>query len=297
MNLNRRLPFVLAIILLSAGIAAGQSTGRLANISSRIFCQTREAVLVTEFIAYGRGNESFALRALGPSLPGVSTPLQDPTLRLLDVRGRTLDFNDNWMDSPDKDEIIALGLAPPNDLESAMVDTVRAGAYTSVVQGAHHGEGTALSEVFDLFDGALQLSAVGARGFVGTEGDEMISGAIISGSGPVSVLLRALGPSLADAGFPGVLPNPTLEVRDSNGDLIAANDDWREGGQEAEILATGLAPTDDLESALITALTPGIYTAIVNAGGGATGLGFVQWYSLDAPVRELNPAPVLRRRR
>lgn len=295
MNLTRQLPFGLAILVLSAGVAAGQSTGRFANISTRIFCQTRDAVIVTEFIAYGRGTETFALRALGPSLPLVPNPLQDPTLRLLDARGDRLDYNDNWMDSPDKDEIIALGLAPPDDLESAMIDTLRPGIYTSVVQGSHHGEGTALSEVFDLLDGDLQLSAVGARGFVGVGDDEMISGIIISGN-PLSVLIRALGPSLADAGLPGVLPNPTLELRDSNGVLIASNDDWRKGGQEAEIIASGLPPPNDLEAAVITFLPLGIYAAIVDGAGGTTGLGFVQWYSLAAPARELDPAPVLRRR-
>jgi hypothetical protein len=296
MPLARNLSFALAILIFSTGIAAGQSTGRLANISSRIFCQTRDAVIVTEFIAYGRGRETFALRALGPSLPIVPEPLQDPTLRLLNARGAKLDYNDNWMDSPDKDELIALGLAPADDLESAVIDTLERGIYTSVVQGTQHGEGTAVSEVFDLLDGDLQLSAVGARGFVGAGDDELISGVIIS-SGALPVLIRALGPSLADAGLPDVLQNPTLELRDSNGVLIYSNDDWREGGQEAEIIATGLPPANDLEAAAITFLSGGNYTAIVDGAGGTTGLGFLQMYSLDAPARELDPAPLLKPRR
>ena len=133
---------------LFSGVVAGQDAGRFADISTQVFCQTQQAVVVTEFIAYGRGNESFALRGLGPSLFLVADPLQDPTLSLLDARGDRLDHNDNWMDSPDKDELIALGLAPSNDAESAMIDTVRPGIYTSVLRGTHHGEGTALSEVF-----------------------------------------------------------------------------------------------------------------------------------------------------
>ncbi len=294
MNLTRQLPFGFAIIVLFSGVVAGQDAGRLANISTQVFCQTQQAVAVTEFIAYGKGDESVALRGLGPSLFLVADPLQDPTLSLLDARGDRLDHNDNWMDSPDKDELIALGLAPSNDAESAMIDTVRPGIYTSVVRGTHHGEGTALSEVFDLLDGDLQLSAIGTRGFVGTLDNEMISGTIVTGN-VLTVLVRALGPSLADAGLLGVLPNPTLELRDSNGILIAANDDWRKGGQEAEIIASGLPPPDDLEAAVILPLGPGAYTAVVDGAGGTTGLGFIQWYSLAAPARELDPAPLLKR--
>ena len=100
---------------------------------------------------------------------------------------------------------------------------------------------------------------------------------------------------LGDAGLPGVLANPTLELRDSNGILIAANDDWRQGGQEAEIIASGLPPPNDLEAAFILPLGPGAYTAIVKGAGGTTGLGFIQWYSLDTPAHELDPAPLLKR--
>jgi hypothetical protein len=296
MHLTRKLPFTLAILTLSTAAAMAQSAGRLANISSRVYCQTRDAVIVTEFIAYGSGNESFVLRGIGPSLAefGIPDPLQDPTLRLLDVRGNKLDHNDNWMDNPDKDEIENVALAPTNDLESAIIDTVGPGIYTSVVQGNHHGEGTALSELFDLFDGDLQLSAVGTRGFVGTDDEALISGVIVTGNEPLSLLVRGIGPSLTDAGLPDALANPTLELFLSNGDLIF-NDNWREGGQEAEIIASGLAPANDLESAVLVTVNPGAYTTVVKGLGGGTGLGFVQWYSLDAPIRELKPAPLLRR--
>ena len=116
---------------------------------------------------------------------------------------------------------------------------------------------------------------------------------IVSGSDPLSILLRALGPSLTAAGLHGALADPTLELFDPNGQLLFINDDWKDT-QESEIEATGLAPTDDSESAAVVNLSPGAYTSIVAGVSGGTGLGFFQWYSLDAPTRKLNPAPPLR---
>jgi hypothetical protein len=250
---------------------------------------------VNEFILQGAGTETVLLRGLGPSLSDLGVPdtLQDPTAALLNARGQIFDANDNWMDNPDKDEIVATGLAPTDPRESAMIDTLRPGSYTFVEQGTHRGQGVALPEIYDLFDGSLQLSAVGTRGFVSTGDNVMISGVIITGNSPISLLIRALGPSLADAGLSGVLPDSALELYDGSGAVIFSNDNWRDV-QESEIIATGLAPTNDLESAIVVTLSPGVYTAILFGVGGTTGLGFVQFYSLDLPIRELNPAPIIK---
>jgi hypothetical protein len=123
----------------------------------------------------------------------------------------------------------------------------------------------------------------------------MISGIIITGTDPLPLLVRALGPSLADVGLTDALPDPTLEFHDANGAVIFSNDNWKDT-QQAEIEATGLAPSDDRESAIVVTVDPGIYTAVVVGAGGTTGLGFVQFYSLASPIRELNPAPIIKRR-
>ncbi|HEY1581800.1 MAG TPA: hypothetical protein VGF73_01730 [Chthoniobacterales bacterium] len=183
-------------------------------------------------------------------------------------------------------------LAPLNNLESAIIDHLKAGLYTSVVEGTAQGQGIALGELYDL-GGSLQLSALGTRAFVGTGDDVLISGVIVSGSQSASLLLRALGPSLTAAGLHGALADPTLELFDGNGDLILSNDNWKDT-QQSEIEATGLAPSDDRESAAVVTLSPGVYTSVVTGVGGATGLSFVQWYSLGAPTRSLDPAPLLR---
>jgi hypothetical protein len=292
-----KLLLALTLFAISTCLAAAQSTNaRLANISTRALCQTGDAVLVTEFIAQGTGSESFVSRGLGPSLVGVPDALQDPTIALLNARGHQLDFNNNWMQNPDRQEIIDLGLAPPFRREAAIIDTLAPGIYTAVERGANHSVGDGLIEVFDLFDGGLELSAVGTRAFISTGDNVMLSGIIITGTDPLPLLIRALGPSLIDAGLADVLPDPTLELHDGNGSLIALNDNWKDA-QEAEIVATGLAPSNDLESAIVVTIIPGAYTAVVAGLGGTTGLGFVQFYSLAAPIRELNPAQINKRRR
>ena len=94
------------------------------------------------------------------------------------------------------------------------------------------------------------------------------------------VLVRAIGPSLTNFGVPNALQDPTLELHDNNGTLLASNDNWR-SDQEAEIIATGLPPSNDLESAIVRDLTPGNYTAIVRGVNGTTGIAVVEAYGLN----------------
>ena len=91
--------------------------------------------------------------------------------------------------------------------------------------------------------------------------------------------MRAIGPSLADFGVTDALADPVLELHDANGALLVDNNDWKES-QQAEIEATGLQPTNDLESAILMTLAPGAYTAIVAGSGGSTGVALVEIYRL-----------------
>jgi len=96
----------------------------------------------------------------------------------------------------------------------------------------------------------------------------------------VRVVVRAIGPSLADLGVTGALQDPRLELFDSDGMMIQADDNWKDA-QQAEIEATGLAPSDDRESALVRDLAPGAYTAIVRGVGDTTGVGLVEAYDIQ----------------
>ena len=106
------------------------------------------------------------------------------------------------------------------------------------------------------------------------------------------VLIRVLGPSLANAGISDLLANPTLELRDVNGALLFANNDWQDDFKQAKFIqATGLAPTNPLESAIFTSLQPGTYTVLAAGLNSGTGIGYLQFYSLphSGPVLQLTP--------
>lgn len=109
----------------------------------------------------------------------------------------------------------------------------------------------------------------------------MIGGFIIGGNLDTEVLVRAIGPSLANNGVSAPLQDPFLELHGSNGELISTNDNWR-STQQAEIIAISLAPSDNRESAILATLRPGNYTAIVRGQNGTTGVALVEVYNLDS---------------
>jgi Domain of unknown function (DUF5122) beta-propeller len=253
------------------------------NLSARAHVFTGERILIAGFIIEGSENKTILLRGLGPSLAsfGVPAPLADPTLSLFDHTGALIAANDNWK-ATQQAQIQATGLAPPNDLEAAILVALPPGGYTAFLQGKAMSPGIGLAEVYDVDPSAnAQPTNLSARAFVGTGNDVLIGGTIIRGNGTslLRVLVRALGPSLASAGVMTPLANPTLSLRDANGNVIASNDNWKDS-QQAAIAATGKAPPNDSESAILGLLAPGNYTAIVAGKNGTTGVALVEFYSL-----------------
>ena len=258
-------------------------TSRQLNISTRETVGTGENVLIGGFIVSGTTPKKVILRAIGPSLAafGLTGILQDPTLELRDDAGATIFTNDNWRDTQETD-IMATGIPPNDDAESAIVATLDPGAYTAILQGKNDTTGTALVEAYDLDPAPdSRLSNISTRGLVGTLTDVLIGGLIVSSeeSAQANVVVRALGPSLGTIGVSGALQDPTLELRDSNGALIASNNDWRET-QGGIISSTGLAPSDDREAALFATLPAGAYTAVVQGVNASTGVGLVEAYNI-----------------
>ena len=255
---------------------------QLLNISTRLGVQTGENVMIGGFIITGNVAKKVIVRAIGPSLQqaGVSDALADPVAELRGPDGALITNNDNWKDTQRVD-IEASGVAPQNDLESAIVATLQPGNYTVVVTGKNSLTGVGLVEVYDLSQGAdSRLANISTRGPVQTGGNVMIGGFILgAGDGNANVVVRALGPSLAQAGINGALADPTLELHDGNGALLKSNDNWKES-QQAEIEATGIAPQNELESAIKEVLPPGAITAIVAGKDGTTGVGLVEVYRL-----------------
>jgi hypothetical protein len=265
---------------------------QLLNISTRVRVSTGENVLIAGFIITGTDPKRVIIRGIGPSLGGVPGALPDPTLELHQTN-TTLAVNDNWKmrqdGSSQQTEIEATGIAPTNDLESAIAVTLAPGSYTAILSGNSGASGIGVVEVYDLDQAAgSELSNISSRGFVDVNNDVMIGGLIVGGAnadGKATVLVRALGPSLSGSGVQGALPDPVLELHDSNGTTLATNDNWKindqtQQSQESAIRATTIVPSDDLEAALVTTLSPGSYTAVVRGKNNTTGVGLVEVYNL-----------------
>ncbi len=249
----------------------------LANISTRLRVQTGNAVLIAGFIVTGSQPKRVIIRAIGPSLP-FSDALADPQLQIFNSGGNLVASNGNWQEAPNKQAIIDSGVAPTNPLESAVLRSLPPGAYTAVASGVNNTTGIGLVEAYDL-DRTVnsKLANISTRGLVQTGDDVMIGGFIVLGEDSQRVIIRALGPSLP---LPGKLGDPQLQVYNNDGMLIAANDNWRTGGQEAAIIATGVAPTNNLESAVVRTLPPGNYAAVVKGVSNAIGLALVEVYGI-----------------
>jgi hypothetical protein len=259
-----------------------QTPGEAANISTRLNVGTGDNVLIGGFIITGPASKKVIIRGMGPSLSqfGVPNVLADPTLELHNSTGQVIAGDNNWRDTQ-QSEIQGTELAPTNDLEAALVITLAPGGYTAIVRGVNNTTGVGLVEIYDLDSGVgSKLANISTRGLVTTGDNVMIGGAIIIGNTSASVLVRAIGPSLTNFGVPNALQDPVLELHDGNGAVLATNDNWRDT-QQAEIQATGLAPTNDLESAILRTLSPGAYTATVRGAGNSTGVALVEAYQLQ----------------
>ena len=253
----------------------------LGNISTRLSVGTDDNVLIGGFIITGTGDKNVIVRAIGPSLGavGIAGALADPTLELHDQTGATIATNDNWKDTQ-QSEIEATTIPPSDDKESAIVKRLTPGPYTAIVRGQNNGTGVGLVEAYGL-DGTATIANISTRGLVQTGDNVMIGGFIVLDTGvSTSVLMRAIGPSLGAAGIAGALADPTLDLHDSNGAVVASNDNWK-GTQKSEIEATGLAPTDDRESAILQTLSAGAYTAIVQGKNNTTGVALIEAYNLQ----------------
>ena len=257
--------------------------GQLLNISTRLSLGNGHPVGIGGFIITGTESKKVIVRAIGPSLcaAGLENVLADPVLEIHGGPGNTLiAMNDNWRHDPESvPELAAAGMEPTRWRESAKVATLPPGAYTAVVAGKNGSMGTALVEVYD---GDLiadsQFANISTLGFVGAEDDVLIGGFVV-GTGLVEVVVRALGPSLAQFGVANPIADPTLELHDGNGS-VTSNDDWQTGADPDSIPAS-LQPLDPRESALHLSLPPGNYTAVVRGKAGEMGVALVEAYNLQ----------------
>ena len=251
----------------------------LANISTRLRVETDDNVLIGGFIITGTQLKKVIVRAIGPSLslPG---KLANPTLELRNSAGGLIEANDDWMQSPNKQAILDSTIPPSDDLESAIVAMLPANnSYTAIVRGVSSGTGIGVVEAYDLDTSVdSRLANISTRGLVQTGDNVLIAGTIVVGQFSQKVIIRAIGPSLSVA---GKLANPTLELRDANGALLEANDDWQQSPNQQAIIDSTIPPSDPLESAIVRILAPAPHTAIVRGVNDTTGIAVVEVYALN----------------
>ena len=259
--------------------SATPAAARLLNISTRTRVESGDNALIAGFIISGSAPKTVIIRGLGTSL-GIAGALADPTLELNTPTG--LVVNDDWR-STDQQAIIASGVPPSSDLEAAIVATLAPGGYTAVMRGKDGTSGVGLLEVYELDASTPAVVAnISTRGVVQSGDNVMIAGFIVGGgSSECRIVVRAIGQSLAGAGVPNALADPTLQLLDRDGTLVRQNDNWQDDAAQAgQVSAMGLAPSTALESAIVATLAPGAYTAVVADKNGASGTGLVEVYNV-----------------
>jgi hypothetical protein len=247
-----------------------------------------DKVIIGGFIVRGNAPKPVVLRGLGPSLTNFGIPaasvLNDPVLELYGASGALITSNDNWKDSPQKNQIQGTIFQPSDDRESVILATLPPAAYTVVLKGAGNTSGIGIVEIYDN-DKTLDsdLANISTRGFVQTGDSVMIGGFTLGNNGTATnIAVRALGPSLASFGLSNLLADPTLELHNANGTIMVSNDDWEtDPVSAARLIASGLAPSDPKEAAIFTPLAPpGQFTAVVAGKNGGVGIGIVEIYNV-----------------
>ncbi len=258
--------------------------GRMVQLSTRLQVGTASNALIGGLIMRGTSPKRLMIRAIGPST-NLAGALANPVLELYNSSNALVATNDNWGDAPNKQDMIDTGIPPISPNESAILTTLPSNpnnaAYTAIVKGFNNSSGLGLVEVYDLDSGpGSTLLNISTRGRVSADPNALIGGFFVRGTDSKNILVRAIGPSLS-SNLANTLADPILELRNGNGALVDANNDWGiNNAKSTQIQQSGLAPTNAKESAVLDTLPPGSYTAIVRGVNGAAGIGLVEVYQL-----------------
>jgi hypothetical protein len=287
------LPAFVGGLALAAFMALPAAGARLGNISTRMQVLDGANVMIAGFFISGTANKTVVITAKGPSLTAFNVPnaLPDPSITIVRMSdSATIATNDNWETDSNAAQLQASGFAPSHPLESAVLRTLAPGAYTAIVSGALGTTGVGLVEVYEVDHPDSPLMNISTRGQVRTGADVMIGGFVVQGNEPRQVVITARGPSLAQYGIANPLNNPTLTVvRASDNSIIATNDNWENDPNAAAIVASGYAPSNNQESAVLLTLDPGAYTALVSGVGNTTGVGIIEVWAYDNILKLANP--------
>lgn len=271
-----------------------QSVSRITNISTRATAGSGDRTLLAGFVIAGTGAKPLLVRAIGPSLAnfGVVNPLADPVLSI-GTATSTLAGNDNW-DSAAATAALFTGVGafplPSGSRDAVAQVSLTPGIYAAAVGANGVASGAALIEIYDADTSNAATSRIiniSTRGQVGA-GENLIAGFVISGDQRKRLLIRAVGPSLANFGISGTLADPRIDIL-SGTTAIATNNDWTETAVAAQVNAVtpavGAFPlnANSRDAALVVQLNPGSYTVQVTGAGGLGGTALVEIYDADQP--------------
>jgi len=300
----RTLARLLPVLVLPAWFLGGTAStvsaqsGRITNFSARAFSGQGGEVLVSGFALGGGSTRPVLLRAVGPGLAtyGVTRFMLDPELRLYRSNGGGEMANDSWGDSPDLAAVHRrLGAFSLGDgsRDAAFVIPLSPGPYTAHAVGRGGSTGEVLLELYDAADSgdrSQSLTNVSLRGALGGENPLLIGGFVISTGAAKRVLVRAVGPTLAQFGVSDALGNPRIRLY-RGGTVVAENDDWAPTGTDSSAMEAAYAqagafrlPRGSLDAALLLTLEPGAYTAHVEDPSGGRGVVLMEIYDLEPPA-------------
>jgi hypothetical protein len=286
----------ITLLVIPPGTAPGQAN-RLMNISTRSLVGTGSGVEIAGFVVTGTQPKTMLIRANGPSLAsfGLLGALADPSLKLVDANDTVVAQNTGWCTAPNVSDIQgAASLAgafswPIGSKDSAVLLTLKPGAYTALISGASGDTGVALAEVYDCDAPAasVRMINISTRSLVGTDQSLQIAGFVVGGTQPKNILIRASGPALVPFGVSGALPDPTLKLFDSSGSILVQNTGWGSSANASAIQAAASRAgafawkSGSADSAILVTLPPGAYTAQVSGASGDTGVALVEVYDAD----------------
>jgi uncharacterized delta-60 repeat protein len=266
----------------TATLTVGPSS-HLANVATRGFVSRENNVLISGFVLRGPMNPRVRIRAVGPGLAafGVNGTLVDPKLELYDSAGRKLAENDDWDADVLGDSAVPMFALSRGSKDAVLDQILTPGNYTVHLSGKG-AEGVALIEVYQLSDTSTRLINISSRVFVGTGAQVAIPGIVVQGTAPKRMLIRAVGPGLAQFGVTGTLADPRLEIVDqATGAALAQSDDWDSALASAQA-GVGAFPltAGSKDAALVVTLAPGNYTAVVTGANNGSGIAIVEAYEL-----------------
>jgi hypothetical protein len=268
---------------------------RLINVSTRAFVGTGDQQLIGGFVVAGTGKKRVLIRGIGPRLGDLGVPgvLADPTLRVVNSANVDIASNNNWNQNANAAEIATVAAQVgafsliDGSADASLLLELDPGAYTAVIGGSGGATGVALVEIYDT-DGANSTSRlvnVASRGFVGTGGNVIIPGFVVTGDATMRVLVRAVGPTLGDFGVAGVVTDPRFDFYGPANVMVGSNDNWSAtaSGQSAVFSAgqfTGAfpLPVGSKDAGSVPIIGSGSHTVVISGVGNTTGVCLVEGY-------------------